>query len=520
MKKTRTADPIMQALFRHRLEAIAEEMGEALGRSATSPNIKERRDFSCAIFGPRGELVAQAAHIPVHLGSMPMSVAAAIEKREPEPGDVVVLNDPFAGGTHLPDVTLVTPVDAEDRIGFVATRAHHMDIGGMSPGSMPLAVETYQEGIAIPPVRIIRRGEWDEDLLAVIARNVRVPEQFRADLRAQAAANTIGASRLRLLDEREGRSYTEAAMAALIDYSERAMRAAIAAIPDGAYRAEDVLESMAGPDERIHIRVAMRIEGDEAVADFSGTDPQVAEPVNAVLPITMSAVLYCFLCLLDDEVPVNAGCFRPLRIDADEGSVVNALAPAAVSAGNVETSQRIVDVVFRALAHAVPDVVPAAGQGTMNNVTFGGYDPGRDVSFAYYETLGGGMGASPLGDGLSGVHVAMSNTLNTPVEALESELPIEIRHYRLRKGSGGAGRRRGGDGLERGYRFLVPVRGSVVSERRAVAPWGLQGGSAGKPGRNMLNGVEFPAKAEFSAQAGDVLTIETPGGGGFGKDDG
>jgi N-methylhydantoinase B len=281
-----------------------------------------------------------------------------------------------------------------------------------------------------------------------------------------------------------------------------------------------VLESMAGPDERIHIRVAIRIEGDEAVADFSGTDPQVAEPVNAVLPITVSAVLYCFLCLLDDEVPVNAGCFRPLRIDADEGSVVNALPPAAVSAGNVETSQRIVDVVFRALAQAVPDLVPAAGQGTMNNVTFGGYDPGRDVSFAYYETLGGGMGASPLSDGLSGVHVAMSNTLNTPVEALESELPVEIRQYRLRKSSGGAGRQRGGDGLERSYRFLVPVRGSVVSERRAVAPWGLQGGSPGKPGRNTLNGVEFPSKAEFSARAGDVLTIETPGGGGFGKDEG
>jgi N-methylhydantoinase B len=451
---------------------------------------------------------------------MPMSVAAAIERCEPEPGEVILLNDPFAGGSHLPDLTMVTPVDAEDRIGFVATRAHHQDIGGMSPGSMPLAVETYQEGIAIPPVRIIRSGEWEEELLAVLARNVRAPEQFRADLRAQAAANSIGASRLRLLDEREGRSFTEAAMAALIDYSERAMRAAIAEIPDGTHRAEDVLESMAAPDERIHIRVAIRIEGDEAVADFSGTDPQVAEPVNAVLPITVSAVIYCFLCLLDDEVPVNAGCFRPLRLEAEEGSVVNARPPAAVSAGNVETSQRIVDVVFRALAHALPDIVPAAGQGTMNNVTFGGYDPARGLSFAYYETLGGGMGASPLGDGLSGVHVAMSNTLNTPVEAFESELPIEIIHYRLRKDSGGTGRCRGGDGLERGYRFLVPVRGSVVSERRAVAPWGLHGGGAGKPGRNMLNGVELPAKAEFSAQAGDILTIETPGGGGFGKDDG
>lgn len=511
-------DPITQAVFRHRLEAIAEEMGETLGRTATSPNIKERRDFSCAVFDPNGELVAQAAHIPVHLGSMPMSVAAAIAARPLGTGDVVVLNDPYAGGTHLPDVTTVTSVDeGGERIGYVATRAHHVDIGGMTPGSMPLAVDTYQEGIAIPPVDLVRAGEWNEDLLTVLARNVRIPEEFRADLRAQVAAQEIGAARLRALQKKEGRDLTQAAMAALADYSERAMRATLRRIPDGSYTAEDVLESMAGRDARITLRVVVEIDGEEARVDFRGTDAQVAEPVNAVLPITRSAALYCFLCLLDDDVPINAGCFRPLAIEAEEGSVLNARMPAAVSAGNVETSQRIVDVVFRALAQALPEAIPAAGQGTMNNVTFGGWEPRRGRSFAYYETLGGGMGASPQGDGLSGVHVAMSNTLNTPVEALESELPVQITHYRLRRGSGGAGRHRGGDGIERGYCFLVPVRGSVISERRSVAPWGLQGGADGAPGRNELNGCELPSKAEFSAGAGDVLVIATPGGGGWGS---
>lgn len=511
-------DPILRSVFRHRLEAVAEEMGETLGRTATSPNIKERRDFSCAVFDADGDLIAQAAHIPVHLGSMPMSVAAAISARPPAAGDVVLLNDPFSGGTHLPDVTTVSAVEnGEGRVGYVATRAHHVDVGGMSPGSMPLAVETYQEGIAIPPVRLVRRGEWDEDILALLARNVRIPAEFVADLRAQVAAQEVGAARLRALVEREGRDLTDAAMRALTDYSEQAMRATIAAIPDGTYAADDVLESIRGADERITIHVRVEVHGDEARIDFGGTDAQVPEPVNAVLAITRSAVLYCFLCLLDDDVPVNAGCFRPLAIEAEERSVVNAGPPAAVSAGNVETSQRIVDVVFRALSNALPQVIPAAGQGTMNNVAFGGIDRGSRRPFAYYETLGGGMGAGPRHDGLSGVHVAMSNTLNTPVEALESELPVRMTHYRLRHGSGGSGLSRGGDGLERGYHFLAPVRGSVISERRAVSPWGLRGGEPGRAGRNLLNGEELPSKAEFTAEVGDVLTIETPGGGGWGE---
>lgn len=512
-------DPITLAVFRHRLEAVAEEMGETLKRAATAPNIKERRDFSCAVFDPAGLLVSQAAHIPVHLGSMPMSVAAAITSRPLGPGDVVVLNDPYRGGTHLPDVTMVASVEqGTDRLGYVATRAHHMDIGGMSPGSMPLAVDTFQEGVVIPPVYLVRAGVWNDELLEVVAANVRTPDELRADLRAQAAAQATGAARLHELCEREGTATTLEAMAALIGYSSRAMRAAIGAIPDGRYEAEDILESYMPGSGPVRIRVTVEVRGEEAVVDFAGTEAQVEGPVNGVMAITASAVLYCFLCLLGEDVPTNAGCFEPITIRAEEGSIVNARAPAAVSAGNVETSQRVVDVVMRALAQARPDVVPAAGQGTMNNVTFGGWDPRRQRSFAYYETLGGGMGASPEGDGLSGVHVAMSNTLNTPVEAIEYEMPLRISHYRLRPGTGGRGLHRGGDGLERGYRFLVPVRGTVISERRVERPWGLAGGGAGEPGVNLLDGEDIGSKAEFRCLPGSQLSIATPGGGGWGPD--
>lgn len=511
-------DPITLAVVRHRLEAIAEEMGDALKRTATAPNIKEREDLSCAVFDAGGRLVAQAAHIPVHLGSMPMSVAAALESCPPAAGDVVILNDPYAGGTHLPDITMVSAVEADGRrLGFVATRAHHMDIGGISPGSMPLAENVLQEGVIIPPVRIVRGGRWDTDLLDLIARNVRTPDELRADLRAQAAAQATGAARLCDLAARQGVERTAETMAALIDYSARAMRAAIAAIPDGRYTAEDVLESSREGSPPIAIRVAVEVRGETVTLDFSGSDPQVAEPLNAVLAITTSAVLYCFICLLGEDVPANAGCLEPLRLVTESGSIVDALPPSAVSGGNVETSQRIVDAVLRALAPALPEVIPAAGQGTMNNVTFGGWDPRRERWFAYYETLGGGMGASPSAGGLSGVHVAMSNTRNTPVEALEHDLPVRITHYRLRRGSGGDGRHRGGDGIERGYRFLVPVRGTVISERRIHAPWGLAGGGPGATGRNTLNGRDLGGKAEFSTAAGDVLNVATPGGGGWGE---
>jgi len=518
--ETALSDPITLAVLRHRLEAIAEEMGDALKRSATAPNIKEREDLSCAVFDPDGRLVAQAAHIPVHLGSMPMSVAAALATCPPAGDDVVILNDPYAGGTHLPDITMVSAVELDGRrLGFVATRAHHMDIGGMSPGSMPLAEHILQEGLIIPPVRIVRAGRWDAGLLDLIARNVRTPDELRADLRAQAAAQATGAARLRELAEREGAAGTVEAMSALIDYSARAMRAAISRVPDGVHRAEDALESSREGAPPITIRVAVEVRGETATVDFSGSDPQVAEPLNAVLAITTSAVLYCFICLLDEDVPANAGCLQPLRLVTESGSIVDALPPSAVSGGNVETSQRIVDVVLRALAPALPEVLPAAGQGTMNNVTFGGWDPRRERWFAYYETLGGGMGASPSADGLSGVHVAMSNTRNTPVEALEHDLPVRITHYRLRRGSGGAGRHRGGDGIDRGYRFLVPVRGTVISERRVHPPWGLAGGAPGAVGRNTLNGRDLGGKAEFAAAAGDVLAVATPGGGGWGTVD-
>lgn len=509
-------DPITLAVFRHRLEAIAEEMGETLGRTATAPNIKERRDYSCAVFDADGQMVAQAAHIPVHLGSMPMSVQAAIASRQMAAGDVVILNDPYSGGTHLPDITMVSPVHlGQTRLGYVATRAHHMDIGGMSPGSMPLAVELFQEGMIIPPVLIKERGEWNEELLRVLTRNVRTPDELRFDLEAQSAAQDTGARRLAELAERETVGQTTQAMTALIHYAERAMRAAISGIPDGTYTAVDSLESF-NEDALLSLAVRVEVSGDEVTVDFEGTHPQVAESMNAVLAITASAVLYCFKCLLDETVPTNAGCFAPITTKAPEGSIVNALAPSAVSAGNVETSQRIVDVVFRALAQAMPDRIPAAGQGTMNNVTFGGWDPRRHRSFAYYETIGGGMGASPDAPGLSGVHVAMSNTLNTPVEALEFELPMRISHYRLRPGSGGAGSHRGGDGIERGFVFLVPTRGTVISERRNVAPWGLAGGRDAQVGINTFNGQSLPAKAEFTAEVGDRLSIATPGGGGWG----
>ncbi len=512
-------DPITLAVFRHRLEAVAEEMGETLGRTAIAPNIKERRDYSCAVFDAEGRMVAQAAHIPVHLGSMPMSVAAAIAAHDLERGDVVILNDPYRGGTHLPDITMVSPVDVgRTRLGYVATRAHHMDIGGMSPGSMPLAVEVFQEGVIIPPVRIQKGGAWNDDLLQLLTANVRTPDELRADLQAQAAAQTTGARRLEELAERESLDQVQAAMSALIDYSGRAMRAMISEIPDGTYEADDVLESFADA-VLLPLRVAVTVSGDTVTVDFAGTHHQVAESLNAVLAITTSAVLYCFTCLLDDAVPTNAGCFEPLAIRADEGSILNARPPAAVSAGNVETSQRIVDVVFRALANAIPDRIPAAGQGTMNNVTFGGWDPRRGRSFAYYETLGGGMGASPETDGLSGVHVAMSNTMNTPVEALEYELPIRITHYRLRPDSGGTGLHHGGDGIERGFVFLVPARGTVISERRQVPPWGLAGGKPAATGWNALNEQPLPAKASFQVNPGDTLTIATPGGGGWGQSD-
>ena len=516
-------DAIGLAVFRHRLEALAEEMGSVLQRSATAPNIKERRDFSCAVFDATGRLAAQGAHMPVHLGSMAASVAAVIEAVEIGPRDVAILNDPFRGGTHLPDVTLVSLATDErgEMLGYVATRAHHVDVGGMSPGSMPLATDIYQEGVIIPPLVIRREGRWNEPLLALISRNVRAPAVFAADLEAQVAAQELGRRRLGEIAASLPPHGLQQAIGELIAYSERATRAALRAIPDGRYTAADHLDDMLPGGPSFRIRAAVEISGDQLTVDFSGSDPQGPGPLNAVEAVTRSAVYYCVRCLLIDEIPMNDGCFVPVTVVAPRGSVVNACPPAAVSGGNVETSQRITDVVLRALAEALPERIPAAGQGTMNNVTFGGHDPRHARPFVWYETLGGGMGGGPDGAGLSGVHVAMSNTRNTPIESIEYELPVRITRYRLRRGSGGRGKHPGGDGLERVYEFLEPARGTVISERRRHRPWGLNGGEDGEPGRNVLRRaaggeVDLGAKAEFSAQPGDQLVVETPGGGGWG----
>lgn len=520
-------DPILLELYRHRFAGVAEEMGVTLQRTSYSPNIKERLDFSCAVFDASGRLVAQAAHIPVHLGAMPASVAAAMAAFDAwAPGDVAILNDPYAGGTHLPDVTMISPVfvpSYAEPVFFVASRAHHADVGGMSPGSMPLSTELYQEGIVIPPVKLYRAGVVNEDLLRLVLRNVRTPEERRGDLAAQRAANTVGERRLQALADRHGCDELAAYAGHLIAYSERRMRATIAAWPDGVYRFEDHLVfDDAMPPHTARICVAAHVEGESVRFDFTGTDAAVPGSLNAVLSITQSACYYVVRCLGDDDIPVNAGCFAPVSVTAPEGCLVYARPPAAVAGGNVETSQRIVDVVLGALAQALPDRVPAASQGTMNNLTIGGIRA-DGMPFAYYETIAGGMGAAPGADGLGGVHVHMTNTRNTPVEALERAFPFRITQYRLRPGSGGTGRYRGGDGLVREYELLVPATVTLLSERRDAGPWGLAGGTSGAPGRNTLrraDGTEtvLPSKFSLRLGAGDRLRIETPGGGGWGSD--
>ncbi|GIK72070.1 MAG: 5-oxoprolinase [Chloroflexota bacterium] len=537
-------DPITLQLYRHRFAGVAEEMGVTLRRTAYSPNIKERLDFSCALFDGQGNLVAQAAHIPAHLGAMPASVRTILNRFPTwEEGDIVIVNDPFEGGNHLPDITMIAPVFVEDggmgegergREGvpvshrpitpafFVASRAHHADVGGMTPGSLPLSTEIFQEGIIIPPLKLYRGGVLNEDALALILRNVRTPDERRGDLAAQRAAAAIGARRLRELVARHGRAEVLAYCTHLQTYSERITRATIASWPDGVYAFEDVIELIEGDQlTLIPIRVTATIAGDTITFDFSGTAPVVHGSLNAVIAITQSACYYVMRCLIDADIPMNEGCFAPVHVIAPENSLVNAAPPAAVAAGNVETSQRITDVVLGALAQALPDRVPAASQGTMNNLTIGGLrNDGKP--FAYYETIGGGMGASPAGDGLSGVQVHMTNTLNTPVEALEIVYPFRVRRYGVRTGSGGAGTHHGGDGIVREYELLTSATVTMISERRAVAPWGLAGGEAGQPGRNILihaNGMEemLPSKFTRRLHTGDRLRVETPGGGGWGK---
>lgn len=521
-------DPVQVELFQNLLAGVAEEMGASLQRSAYSPNIKERRDFSCALFDSGGRMVAQGENIPVHLGSMPASVAAALGECRPGRGDMVLLNDPFHGGTHLPDITLVAPVyppgapPGEPAPFYVANRAHHADVGGMRAGSMSLATEIVQEGLVIPPVRLVRDGEVDGELLSVILANVRTPEERRGDLEAQIAACRRGGRRLEDLAARYGLRVLRDRAEDLIAYAETMMRATIASLPDGDYAFEDRLDGDGTREGSVVLRASVRIAGEEASVDFTGTSAQVRGCVNAVASITCSAVYYVFRCLAGDRIPSNHGCYVPIRVTIPPGSLLDARPPAAVAGGNVETSQRVVDVVLGALARALPGRIPAASQGTMNNLAFGGIDPSSRRAFAYYETVGGGCGGGPSGPGLGGVHSHMTNSLNTPVEALEHQYPVRVRRYALRQGSGGRGRHPGGEGIVRELEFLGETQISLLSDRRESCPWGLEGGDPGSPGVNLLRrgaggtAERLPGKCHRQLGPGDVLTIETPGGGGWG----
>jgi len=502
-------DSVTLSVLSAALSGIAEEMGAALIRSAYSSNIKERRDCSTALFDAHGRMVAQAEHIPVHLGAMPEAVAGVIEK-DPRPGDTFILNDPYTGGTHLPDITVVTPcVHADDIVGYAIARAHHSDVGGMRAGSMPSdSREIFQEGLVLPPTRLVREGEPVDDVMRILLANVRTPEIRRGDLRAQLAANALGERRLVELVERRGLEVVNSAFGEVIDYTERRARSRIAELPNGSYEASDVMEGDGTNDDDIAIAVRVTIKGDGMSIDFRGTADAVAGNVNCPLSVTRSACYFALRVLLDADVPANAGVLNPVEIVARAGSLVNASPPSAVVAGNVETSQRIADVVLLALSQAVD--LPAQGQGTMNNLVIGGR------GWTYYETIGGGQGASSAGDGPSGVHVGMSNTLNTPIEALELEYPLRVERQQLALGSGGAGRHRGGDGIERSVRALEHASVSLLTDRRRHAPKGVNGGEDGAPGVNMLNGETLPSKVDVDVNKGDVISIVSPGGGGWG----
>ena len=566
-------DPIELEIFKNIYHSIAEEMGAALRRTAFSPNIKERRDYSCAVFDANGEVIAMGDHMPVHLGSMPMSVRAAIDAAPMQPGDIVMLNDPFRGGTHLPDITLVAPVyvhhparlrpTAELRSTgsrrrleykrrgaplladfarsaktvpdfYVASRAHHADVGGAYPGSMGLCREVCQEGVRIPPVKLMRKGEMDRDVLAMLLNNVRTPKEREGDLGAQIAACHTGAERLREVCARYGVERAKRAAADLLDYAEELMRAFLQRVPRGEYRAEDFLDSDGITDKPVRIAVRISISSPSlgrrqdagatpmVTVDFAGSDPQVEGSVNAVAAITYSACFYVFRCLLAEDVPAAAGLMRPIHVIAPEGTIVNARPPAAVAGGNVETSQRIVDVLLRALAQAIPDRIPAAASGTMNNLTIGGIDPRTGEPFTYYETIAGGMGARPGKSGVSGVHTHMTNSLNTPAEALEYAYPLRVRSYSLRPDSGGKGKFSGGDGIVREIEVLTDCEVTLLADRRSRGPWGLTSGAEGAPGKTTIirrdGSLEsMPGKFSTRLHAGERVRIESPGGGGWGS---
>ncbi len=561
-------DSIKLEIYRSLYTSVAEEMGVSLRRTAFSPNIKERRDYSCAVFDRRGRIIAQGDHMPVHLGSMPMSVKAAIEACHLQPGDVVVLNDPYAGGTHLPDVTMVAPVFATEGrrekgkegkrergtesaaefpalhhsvplslhlsvsssprpIFFVANRAHHADIGGSTPGSMGAATEIYQEGIRIPPIRIVRGGELDQEVFNLLLANVRGREEREGDFAAQLGALRVGSERLQEIVARYGFAEADEYAGHLVEYAARRVRRTLEALPDGVYEAEDFLDDDGETDKPVRIAVRLEIRGDKAKVDFSGSSPQVRGPINAVEAIAVSAVYYVFRCLIAGDVPASAGLLEPIEVIAPAGTIVNALPPAPVAGGNVETSQRIVDVLLKALSQAAPHLIPAASQGTMNNLTIGGWDARTGKEFAYYETVCGGMGARPTADGISAVHTHMTNSLNTPVEALEYAYPLRVRRYAIRRNSGGRGHTRGGDGTIREIELLTDAKVSLLADRRKTAPYGLHGGEDGKRGQAQLltpvakgksKKKKLPGKFSLSVNKGDRIVIETPGGGGCGTE--
>ena len=539
-------DPVQVEVWRHLLAAVAEEMGVTLERTAYSPNIKERLDHSCALFDAEGRLLAQAAHIPVHLGAMPLMIQALRPRLAWQPGSMWLCNDPRLGGTHLPDITLVAPVfmekDEGGRMkdesastpssfrlppsslrGFVAARAHHADIGGMSPGSLPLSTEAFQEGLILPPVCLVENGRVRQDILELVCANSRTPDERRGDLSAQVAANETGIRRFQALVGAYGHDAFTARVQENIAYAAQAVRQTLRTLPPGQYQASDVLDDDGQGNTDLRIAVTMTVEPEGEIGfDFTGSAPQTRGSLNATEAITRSACYYVVRCLVEEEIPTNEGCFAPVRVIAPEGTIVNARFPAAVAAGNVETSQRIVDVLLRALALAVPDRIPAASQGTMNNLTAGGWDTGRNRPFAYYETIAGGAGGSPLGAGASGLHTHMTNTRNTPAESLESHYPLRILEYALAEDTGGTGLHPGGRGILRRMQFLCDCRVSLLTERRVHQPFGANGGASGQSGLNRLqlpNQMEqtLPGKWSGDCPANAVLTLRTPGGGGWGR---
>ena len=503
------------SIFTSRISAICDEMGAVLQKAAFSPNIRDRLDFSCAIFDARGELCAQAAHIPVHLGSMAYAMGGIVEGVDWQAGDMVIVNDPYLGGTHLPDITLIAPLFIEDKLqAFVVNRAHHADIGGDTPGSMPISSSLEEEGIIIPPTRLVKNGEVDEACLLLIVGQTRSELQGRGDFAAQISANRTGLQRLQQLINGLGDAAFLSALIALNDYGERLARAALADIPDGTYAFTDWMDDDGLGNRDIRIQARVHVTGHRVEVDFEGTAKQTAGNINCPLSVAAAAVYYVFRCLMPAQTPACAGTFRPIHLTAPEGCLVNARRPAAVAAGNVETSTRVVDVVMGALTQAIPERIPAASHGSMNNLAMGGHVAGR--SWDYYETMGGGMGAGVEQPGLSGVQTHMTNTRNTPIEVLESRYPLRVHIYSIRKGSGGAGKHRGGEGLLREFEFLQDATVTLLTERRNHAPWGLAGGMSAKPGENKLNNKPLSSKVCLEVAAGDRLSMASAGGGGWG----